>query len=261
MKLVALILRFFHYLYRAKSRWSVHSPFLYELISEEFRDRRIYPEYERIEMLRKRIRKSRETIEINDLGTGGKHGKTHRKKIKKILRQSVKRPKEAQFLFRLVRHHQPHNMLELGTSLGLTTIYQHMACQEANFVTIEGSRNTARYAEELFHNAGLKDIRVLHGNFDDVLPHVLEEFRKVGYVFFDGNHTKEATLKYFDMVLPFVEDKTLLVFDDIHWSSSMEEAWNSIKKNPKVTLTIDVFHVGLVYFRKAFSKQDFIIRY
>jgi predicted O-methyltransferase YrrM len=79
-------------------------------------------------------------------------------------------------------------------------------------------------------------------------------------IYFDGNHSKIATLDYFEALLPTISNESVWIFDDIHWSPDMEEAWEIIKKHPKVTVTIDTFQWGLVFFRREQEKEHFIIR-
>ncbi|HEU0137328.1 MAG TPA: class I SAM-dependent methyltransferase, partial [Flavobacterium sp.] len=76
----------------------------------------------------------------------------------------------------------------------------------------------------------------------------------------DGNHQKVATLRYFDLLLPTVTNDSVWIFDDIHWSRDMEDAWEEIKAHPKVTVTIDTFQWGIVFFRKEQRKEDFFVR-
>jgi predicted O-methyltransferase YrrM len=79
-------------------------------------------------------------------------------------------------------------------------------------------------------------------------------------IYFDGNHSKEATLQYFNLLLPTITNETVWIFDDIHWSTDMTEAWETIKKHPKVKVTIDTFQWGLVFFRSEQEKEHFTIR-
>ena len=107
----------------------------------------------------------------------------------------------------------------------------------------------------------LQNIEQHVGNFDDVLPKILSEKEKIDFVFFDGNHRKEPTLNYFRQCLDKVHEGSVFIFDDIYWSLEMKEAWSEIKMNEQVTVTLDLFYLGIVFFRKEQVKQHFIIRY
>jgi predicted O-methyltransferase YrrM len=155
---------------------------------------------------------------------------------------------------------QPDNIIELGTCLGITSIYLQNAAPNATLYTLEGCPQTAGIANQSFNKAGLNNIELTTGNFDNTLPGVIASLDKLDFVFVDGNHQKQATLNYFEWCLPKVHDGTLLIFDDIYWSEGMKEAWAQIKAHPEVTVTIDLFWIGLVYFKKDQAKEDFVIK-
>jgi hypothetical protein len=152
--------------------------------------------------------------------------------------------------------------MELGTSLGLTTAYLAYAAERGRVLTMEGAPEIANMAESNFLKLGMDNIEVVIGDFDHRLEDALSNMPSPGLIYIDGNHLKEPTLRYFDRLLPHCGEGTVLVFDDIHWSKGMQEAWQSIKMEPQVRCTIDVFFMGIVFFRNSFrEKQDFMIRY
>jgi predicted O-methyltransferase YrrM len=156
---------------------------------------------------------------------------------------------------------RPVSVLELGTSLGISSAYLALGNPECPVVTVEGCSETAAFAKEQLDTLGLNNIRVINSRFEDVLSYLLPEIGVLGMVFFDGNHRKEATMDYFQQCLPFIHDETVFIFDDIHWSSEMEEAWAVIREHESVKITIDLFRMGLVFFREGLSKEDFILRF
>ena len=204
---------------------------------------------------------SDKSILVHDFGTGG--NKTHEKKLSLqfIAKNYVKPAKYGQLLFRLVNKFRPAQILELGTSLGITTMYLASADSKANVTTIEGCVNTAATAKENFETAGIKNIKQVTGEFSEVLPEVLKNIPQLDFVYFDGNHRKEATLLYFNQCLPKHSEHSVFVFDDIHWSSEMQQAWKIIQQHEAVTLTIDLFFIGIVFFRKGIPKQHFVLKY
>lgn len=125
--------------------------------------------------------------------------------------------------------------------MGITTAYLAGASKASNIFTLEGSKNTAAIAQENFAKLGLQNINLIHGSFDDRLPGLLLEIQKADLAFVDGNHRKIPTLQYFQQFLQKSTDQSIFIFDDIHWSSGMEEAWKEIQDYPSVTLTIDLF--------------------
>lgn len=181
--------------------------------------------------------------------------------VSAIASHSLKSPKYARLLFRIVNYFKPQSMLELGTSLGLSTIYQAKANEHAKFISIEGSNAVAEIAQQNFNCLKADNIQLIQGSFEEKLPEALKQFEKLDYVFFDGNHRKEATLNYFEICLQKASANAVFIFDDINWSDEMKEAWNEIKNHPRVFISIDLFMMGIVFFNPDFSKQHFTIRF
>ncbi len=258
MKNLHLAIRYVYYLLKAKNEHSVHSPFIFELVTTVIYNYSPYYSYLEIEKIRTQMLTNINKIEVDDLGA---NAKKYKKQIKQIAKKSLKQPKYAQLLFRLVNHFQPSSILELGTSLGITTSYLAKASQKANVITIEGASETAKVANQNFKELEIKNIKSIIGNFDDVLDSEIKNLKNLDFVFFDGNHRKEATLNYFKSCLQKKHSESIFVFDDIYWSSEMTEAWKEIKQNSEVTITIDLFHIGIVFFRKEQAKQHFMIRF
>lgn len=247
----------------------IHSPFVYELATKILPDKRPYEGYKQAETVRKQLLRDTTLIDVTDYGAGaGNDGKKlYQRAIKDIARTSAKPPKLAKLLHRLCAHYKPKYLLELGTSLGVSTIYQATAVATNHptnytFITLEGSESTATIARKNFAECGLENnVQVGVGNFDDTLPLYLKQFPQLDYVFFDGNHRYQPTIDYFHQCLPLAHENTLFVFDDIRWSDEMERAWEEIKNHPQVTVTVDLFFMGLVFFRKGQAKQHFTVRF
>lgn len=244
---------------KAKNRHGVHSPFVYRLIDSviyDFASKNVYAE---VENIRRGLLNDTRIITITDLGAGSHVNNNRQKKISDIAHNALKPPKLAQLLYRLAADLKPRNIIELGTCLGTTTLYLQKAAKEAKVYTLEGCPETAKIAAETFSKGDIKTTPVV-GNFDDTLPAIIDGMLELDFVFVDGNHQKDATLKYFEWCLPKVHDDTMLIFDDIYWSEGMKEAWAQIKAHPQVTVTIDLFWIGVVFFRKGQMKEDFLVK-
>jgi predicted O-methyltransferase YrrM len=246
---------------RAKSRHGLHSPFVYRLVDEVIYDLTNKDIYNEIENIRSRLLSDNQVITVTDLGAGSHVNNNRQKKVSDIAHNALKPPKLAQLLYRLVKDLQPRNIIELGTCLGITSLYLKNAASNARLYTLEGCPETAGVAAEVFKSSGTDDIKQVIGNFDDTLPNVIESLDQLDFVFVDGNHQKQATLNYFEWCLPKVHENTMLIFDDIYWSEGMKEAWSIIKSHPQVTVTVDLFWIGLVYFKPNQAKEDFRIRF
>jgi len=245
----------------AKSRHGTHSPFVYKLVDEVIYDFYAKTDYIAIEQQRKKLLNDDTLITVTDLGAGSQFNKKRTKTVKEIAKNALKTPRLAKLIYRLAKHSNPANLIELGTCLGITTAYLSKACPDADIVTIEGCPETAKKAYQNFQDLALENVELQVGNFDELLPRVIEEQSKLDFVYVDGNHRKEATLNYFNWCLPKVHEDTLLIFDDIYWSNGMKEAWEEIKRHPDVTVTVDLFWIGLVYFKKGQAKEHFKIKF
>lgn len=240
----------------------MHSPFVFDFITAVLNDKRHYYAYDKVEALRTRLSADTTVIKVEDMGAGSVHTRSSTRTIASIARNAAKPAKYGQLLFRMANHYQPKNIVELGTSLGISTAYLSLGAGNARLHTIEGSEAIAAKAQANFRELSLKGIHSMCGNFDNLLPPLLEELPSADFVFIDGNHRKEPTLRYFGELLRNKPQEGVYVFDDIHWSAEMEEAWNHICQHPDVFLSIDLFFIGLVFFNPSFKvKQHFSIRF
>lgn len=240
----------------------VHSPFVFEFITQVLNDDRHFYAYRSIEELRALLLADNRQLTIEDFGAGSRVKKNNTRRISDIASSSLKPRKFGQLLFRMVDHYAPATIIELGTSLGITTAYLASAKSCSKVITMEGAQTVAEVAEANFNKLQLKNISVVKGNFDKTLPETIKNTGKVDLAFIDGNHRYEPTMRYYHQILPAVHEYTVLVFDDIHWSKEMEQAWKEISQNKQVTLSIDLFFIGLIFFRKENkAKEHFTIRF
>lgn len=261
MQQVDFLIRYLRYLQQAKNKFDVHPPFLYHFITDVLEDRKDYADYLRIEHLKDQLRQNKEKIEVTDLGAGSLSGNHRLRSISSITRHSSKPKKYGRLLYRLSRFSKPGQVLELGTAMGISTAYLAMGNTNSVVTSIEGCPNIYGFARHNMESLGLNNVTVINGNFDDVLPDYLEGINQLDLAFIDGNHREKPTIKYFEQCLLKTTGTSCLVFDDIHWSEGMENAWNYIVSHQSVTLSIDLFFIGIIFFRKELSKQHFLIRF
>lgn len=240
----------------------IHSPFVFEFIKYVLNDRTYYQIYEKAETVRKELLADKTEIDVEDFGAGSSIIKTKKRIVSRIAATSLKPKKYSRLLFRMVQYYKPQQVLELGTSFGVTTAYLASAPHKPSVTTMEGSETIAAIARQTFTKLNIDNINIITGDFEKTLSPFLENNKKTDLFFPDGNHRKLPTLKYFDRVLLSSHEDTIMVFDDIHWSEEMEGAWAEIKKHKAVTLTIDLFFIGIVFLKKDFKvKQHFTIRF
>ncbi len=247
--------------FTSKTRHGVHSPFAYHLVDKVIYDFHAKSGYDSIEELRAELLKDGRIINITDLGAGSHINNNKQKQVKALAKNALKPARLAQLIHRLAADLKPDNIIELGTCLGITTAYLATAAPAAQVISIEGCPETAAIAEENLSKLGIKNTGLLVGDFDKILPGVIDMLPQLDFIFVDGNHRKQATLDYFKWCLPKLGENSIMIFDDIYWSKGMKEAWEEIKAHPQVTVTIDLFWIGLVFVRKGQAKEDFKILY
>ncbi len=263
MKKLLLIIRYIKYWIKAKTRYRIHSQFIFDFINNILRDKEEYSDYSILRKHRDELALSRDPIETVDFGAGSgkKAYSTKLLSLGQIVRSRSHSESILKLLYRLTKYYKSEDILEFGTAAGISTTYIKSGNPKSNIVTMEGCANLAARANEAFVELGLENIEICVGNFDSTIENTLKKFKKLDFVFFDGNHREEPTLRYFDLCIPLSNENSIFVFDDIHWSKGMENAWETIKKDNRVSVTIDLFWFGLVFFRKGIEKQDFVIYY
>jgi predicted O-methyltransferase YrrM len=240
----------------------MHSPFVFHFITKVLNDKTNYPAYKQVENLRQQLLKDETLLEIEDMGAGSTITATNQRSVASVAKHAAKPAKFGQLLYRMIKMYQPTNIVELGTSLGITTSYLSLAKPDAKIITMEGAGAVAAVAKENFISSGLQNVSITEGNFDNSLSPVINNVLSVDFCFVDGNHRQEPTERYFRQLLPKMNNNSILIFDDIHWSKEMEQAWEAIKQHEAVKCSIDLFFVGIVFFRQEFKeKRHFVIRF
>jgi predicted O-methyltransferase YrrM len=242
---------------------------MFNLVTKCFYDKKSKPDpsgseqakqYPILKNYRDSLLENKKTIEVTDFGAGSRVFKSNIRQIAKIAKTAGITRKRSELLFRITNYFQPISILEIGTSLGLATSALALGNPKAKIITLEGCPETAKIAQEQLGKFGLTNVNSLVTEFHTYLKTINHQPSTINLIYFDGNHSKSATLDYFELLLPTISNKSVWIFDDIHWSPDMEEAWGIIKKHQKVTVTIDTFQWGLVFFRKEQAKEHFVIR-
>jgi predicted O-methyltransferase YrrM len=244
-----------------KKGHGIHSPFVFDVVSKVFRNKIDPRVVFTIEQIRRKLITCQEVLEVNDLGAGSARMKTRSRKVSDIVKYSSVPEKYGILLANMSVAFGGSMILEFGTSLGISTMYLASAVPGVPVITMEGCSLTAGLAARSFKEAGMENIRVMTGSFDDLLPQVEGEGNIPGLVFIDGDHRSGSVLRYFDRVARMSDSKTVVIIDDINLSRGMAEAWNEIRNDRRVTATIDIFRMGIVFFREGINRYNYVIRY
>ncbi len=252
-----LIYSYIKHYFRSIKLHGVHSPFVYNLVTKCFYDKTSYPEYQTLGSHRKGLLKDKRTIKVSDYGKGSLIFKNNTRKISAIAKHAGIDKKRQRLLFRLAKYFDFKNSLELGTSVGLASMALALH-KTNNILTLEGCPETAQAAQAHFDKYNVQNISLVQDTFENFLKKPLPV--KPDFIYFDGNHDRKLTLKYFYTLLPQTHNDSVFIFDDIYWSKEMTAAWKEISTHPDVTVSIDSFYWGIVFFRKEQPKESFTIR-
>lgn len=268
--MIHIIKSYITFLWNSKNQHGVHSPFVFDLVTKCFYDKKNYPEYSILKNYRNSLLENKNTIEVTDFGAGSRVFKSNTRAINQIAKNAGISSKRAALLFRIVHYFQPKSVLEIGTSLGLATSALSLGLEaktnraklnkNATIVTLEGCPNTLSIAKNQLQKFNFNNVEYINTEFSTYLTTHNLKPTTYNLIYFDGNHSKKATLDYFELLLPTITNDSVWIFDDIHWSKDMEEAWEIIKNHPKVTVTIDTYQWGIVFFRIEQEKEHFVIR-
>ena len=260
IQLLKSIRRYLKYYFIADTKYQVHSPFVFDFAINVLEDDREFYAFRAVEHLRSILERNSTQVKTTDFGAGSTNGNQQVKTIGKIAKNAASRKWQCQTLFRLVNFYKPKTMLEMGTSLGISTIYQASAAQNSKFISLEGDPQIAKLANYHLEEMKIKNVDLRVGKFEEIMHLALNDLGKLDYVFLDGNHRLKPTLEYFESLLEFAHNETVFVFDDIHWSDEMESAWEKLKIHPRVTISIDLFHMGIIFIRKEKKiKEHYIL--
>ncbi|UKM63624.1 class I SAM-dependent methyltransferase [Flavobacteriaceae bacterium GSB9] len=250
--------QYIKFLLKSTNQHGVHSPFVYNLVTQCFYDKKRYADYRIILNYRKALKKDKTEINVTDLGAGSRVAIQKTRKVSEITKNAGTTNHRTKLLYRIVRYFKPLAVLELGTSLGIGTHAISLGTPNGKIVSIEGCPNISTFTKNRLQEYDAQNAEIVTGDITNELKKRTKN--QYDLVFFDGNHQKEPTLSYFETLLETAHNDSIFIFDDIYWSKGMTEAWQIIKKHPKVTVTIDTFFWGLVFFRKEQAKEHFYIR-
>ncbi len=239
----------------------IHSPYVFYLVSQVFRNKINAVVVFKIENIRKKLISGTDEIKVRDLGSGAGNNEIRIRRVKEIARYSPVTKKYGIFLARMASEFGGKYIVELGTSFGISTMYMAGASPDSVIYSVEGSQSIATIAAENFNDLQFNNIRLLNGSFEEHLPAIMDLPGNPGLVFIDGNHRKEAVLRYFSAFCKKSDSRTVIVFDDIRYSPEMEEAWEIIKKDERASFTLDIWRMGIVFFKKGITSGNYNIRY
>jgi len=257
--MISIIREYIKFISKSSNQHGVHSPFVYHFVTNCLYKKR-NNEFQKLFLnCKNQLLNNKKTITVKEFGIGSTFFKTNKRSIARIAKIAGITNKKASILTGIIHYFKPLNILELGTSLGLSTSSIKIGNKKSKIITLEGCLETSKIAQQLFDHQNFDGVDIVIGDFAKTLPLAVKN-NLFDFIYFDGNHTKKDTLEYFDYCLTTLTNESIWIFDDIYWSKEMKETWSLIKKHPKVTVTVDLFYFGIVFFRKEQAKEHFKIR-
>jgi predicted O-methyltransferase YrrM len=253
-----LLKEYIRYFHLKTDEHSLHSPFFYNFYKDFIKSKKFFDNWKSIELQRAKLLKDNHEFEIYDIGAGSKVENSSLRKIKSIAQHSLSSPKFSQFLYLIIKRFKLQHILELGTSLGINTAYLATANPAAKVYTFEADPTAIEIAKKV--NSLSKNIDFHAGDIALTLPEFINKAKpKIDLVYADANHTYEASIEYFNRIVPLLSENSIYILDDIYWSKGMKKAWVELKKRKEVTSSIDLFDAGLLFFNPDFTKKDYVL--
>ena len=263
MKILSILYRFFefikHYIFGGNEH-GLHSPFVYELYTKTIQNNE-FPHYDQLEQHYFELISDHHLITNKNPGAGASLHKELRVPIKRLAKHSIKSLPWRQLICRLIEERKPNVIIELGTSFGITTAYIATTCPNAKIYTFEANPTLIELSKDFFKMTGITNIEIIEGNIDETLPLFLQAHPHIDVAYIDANHRFAPTIKYVERIMECVSWKGLIIMDDIYWSYPMTKAWKAISAKKTITVSIDLWQIGLLYFHTGQVKENFKLRF
>ena len=235
----------------AKNRHGVHSPFVYRLIDEVIYDLHAKSDYPNLKHFCQILRYDDRSILVHDQSTS----------VKVFVKNKCKSLRSAQLIYRLANYFSPNQVIELGTSMGIDTAYVAKSAPQARIISMDQDVDTAAFTSENLAKQAIKNVQILTGDLSQVFPDVLAELQSLDFVLINRGHDKEAMINYLNQCVPKLKETSVVVVDAIYRDKEMNEFWQQMKIHPQITVTIDLFQMGLAFVRPQQAEEHFKIRF
>lgn len=234
---------------------SIHSPYFFDFYDKVIRSGSEPVCATAIENIRSKLLHNPTEIVVEDYGTG--RARDPRRRLGDIVAHSTNPSSYAQLMLRICEHTGAKKIVELGTSVGLTSLYMSYA-PKGYVYTFEGSHSLANVALTNFEFMERSNIELIEGEIEHALPEFLQrDTGKIGFALVDANHRYEPTMRYFDLLMRRFNEKSVMVIDDIHSTPEMDKAWREITGHQLVYGSIDLFRCGILFFDPDLNRQHF----
>lgn len=256
-----MIKAYLRYWLNAVNQHSLHAPFVYDFYTRIIQGQQENELFDTIESYRHQYLQDENYIKVTSPGAPSRVSNDGKRKISRLAQHGISKPKNSRLLYRIIQDMQPEIIVELGSSLGINTLYLSAAYPQAQVYTFEGCKETAQLAAQLYDNWPIKNISLIEGNIDETLPRLCTKLDRIDFAYLDANHRFKPTVNYFNLLMKKSSSHSILILDDIYWSEGMYQAWKTIISKPEISLSLDLFELGIVFCRKLPIKQHYTLMY
>ncbi len=201
----------------------------------------------------KMLSKDSTVLKVKDEGAGSKILREDKRVVSEIYKSSASSLKYCSLYQKVIKKFKINSVLELGTSLGISTLSFALARDGVRVTTIEACPQTLRYTRSNFNNLGLNNVEFINNTFDSVFDNEILKGRSFDMIFLDGNHQYRSTLNYYHYINENLSaGQCIYLFDDINWTIEMYRAWKEISAMNRKYLRINTGRQGIVF--RAFDE-------
>lgn len=260
MSKIGCACKYLHYLLTSEHsrEHRIRSPFVYDFVTCVLRGPEL-TDYRKINKLREELSNDLSELQILDMGAGSMFRSGKSSTIASLVKHTSISPKYGRLLSRLVGWLLPATIIELGTGAAISTMYMAVANEQCRIFSIEGCSGIARLAKQNIDKLGLQNVEIFTGSFLNILPTILHKLKHDLFVFIDGDHYGDHLISYYELILPFTNENTVFVFDDIRWSGSMEKAWKDLIARNEISVSVDLFRMGIIFMRRDLEKRHYVL--
>ncbi len=240
LKIIGRFLRFWN---GAKSIDSVDSPLVYQLCLDIQSAHDAKTQFKKIEDKRAQLLMDNTLINVQSLGSQSKVNRSEIRSIRQIALSSVSPRNKCELLYGLVKTTKAKTVLELGTSLAISTAYVAAVDRVDYIKSVEDSSKIHSYNENLAHNS---KINMIQSDFQSYIENELNNKAKYDCIVLDGRHDEIATISYVNQLINLLNPNGIIIVDDIYWSNGLMNAWKTLRNDYRYNLKIDLFYYGVL---------------
>jgi len=225
--------------------FGVHSPFVYDLITNVIEEKSDFYAFSDISIAQLQLLQNEHVIQYG----------RKRIAVKEALKRFGITTKEGKFLFRLTNHYKPHTILSIGSSMGLAPLCLTRYNATVQCIILEYEQDIAEIAKQILNKEKNTALNIKIGAYHELLPESIVQLQRIDCVFIGKDVGVNDWDTVFEQCEPFIHDSTFFVLAGIRSSTDKQNYWMQYRQHPSVTIAVDLFDMGLLFFQPKLHKQ------